>query len=130
MATSIITWAVRLCAAILNLVVDEIPFFFGFNGNWVSSLTLADVSVPIPSFPFFRKYIPRVLKRNVWAFYEIKTMIMLLIMTTMMVKNKKIKAAVKDTNKVAGGSACLYYHYNYWHYHHQYQFLFAIIDRE
>ena len=55
---------------------------------------------------------------------------MLLIMTAMMVKNKKIQAAVKDTNKLAGGSACLYYYYNYWRYHHQYQFLFAIINRE
>ena len=28
-----ITWAPEHCAAILNLVIDKIPFFFGFNGN-------------------------------------------------------------------------------------------------
>ena len=29
-------------------------------------------------------------------------------MTMMMVKNKKITGIIKDTNKIASGSACLY----------------------
>ena len=50
-----------------------------------------------------------------------------IIMTMMMVKNKKITGIIKDTNKIASGSACLYWCYNYWRYHHQYQFFIAII---
>ena len=88
--TSPITWRTAgLYAVIFNLAKDEVPFYFGFNGNWVSSLTLADVSVRCPIASFIRKYIPRVSKRNIWAFYEIKTMMIKIKMTTMMVEKGK-----------------------------------------
>ena len=115
----VVTWITVGHVAILNLVINEIPFFFGFNGDQISSLTLADSSVRCPVASFFREYIPRVLKRNIWAFYEIKTII---IMTMMMVNNRKIIRPIKGTYKLAGRMACLYHCYNYRHHHNHYQF--------
>ena len=44
---------------------------------------------PLSNCSFIRKYIPRVSKWNIWAFYEIKTMMIKIKMTTMMVEKGK-----------------------------------------
>ena len=69
----------------MNLIVDEIPFLFGFKGNEVPSLPSAAVSAPLPGPSIHRNYVPRVFKSYIWAFYKMikmTTKILIIIMMT------------------------------------------------
>ena len=64
---------IELRRAVSNLSIDKHPFFFSFDGNQVSALSLAGALINFPSFSPLWKYVPRFIEGRILTFCKIKT---------------------------------------------------------
>ena len=64
---------IELRKALSNLFIDKHPFSSSFDGNQVSTLVSAGALIYVPCFSPLWKYVPRVIKGRILAFWKIKT---------------------------------------------------------